>query len=237
MAIKAVLFDVGSTLLYPCPSVAETFADVAQARGHALTVRDVEPHMPAMNEFYEAEYLRDGDFWCSHEGSVAIWLDQYRYVCHLTGLAHDAEGIANDVQDAYWRADHWALYADVLDCLKELKARGLALGVVSNWDARLEELLRDLRLLPYFDTVVSSADVGYRKPDPMVFRLALERLGVDASCAVHVGDRPDADGDGAAAVGAHPIIVDRRGSEEDCAYCRVASLAEVAQVIERLNHQ
>ena len=71
---EAVFFDVGSTLIRPCPSVAETFARVAAERGHDLTVRDVEPHMPAMDAYYEAEYLRDGDFWCSHEGSVAIWL-------------------------------------------------------------------------------------------------------------------------------------------------------------------
>ena len=90
---EAVFFDVGSTLIRPCPSVAETFARVAAERGHDLTVRDVEPHMPAMDAYYEAEYLRDGDFWCSHEGSTAIWLDQYRYVCHLAGIGHDAEGV------------------------------------------------------------------------------------------------------------------------------------------------
>ena len=84
---EAVFFDVGSTLIRPCPSVAETFARVAAERGHDLTVRDVEPHMPAMDAYYEAEYLRDGDFWCSHEGSTAIWLDQYRYVCHLAASA------------------------------------------------------------------------------------------------------------------------------------------------------
>ena len=84
--VEAVFFDVGSTLIRPCPSVAETMARAAAERGHALTVRDFELHMPAMDAYYEAEYLRDGDFWCSHEGSTAIWLDQYRYVCHLAGI-------------------------------------------------------------------------------------------------------------------------------------------------------
>ena len=59
---KAVFFDVGNPLVRACPSVAETFARVAAERGHALTVRDVEPHMPALDAYYEAEYLRDGDF-------------------------------------------------------------------------------------------------------------------------------------------------------------------------------
>lgn len=231
MATKAVFFDVGSTLVHPSPSVAETFARVAQERGHALTARDVESHMPAMDAYYEAEYLRDGDFWCTHEGSTAIWLDQYRYVCHLAGIAHDAEGMAAAVHEAYRRADHWAVYPDVAGCLRELKARGLALGVVSNWDAGLEGLLRGLRLLPYFDVVVSSAMVGYRKPDPVIFDLACEQMGVDAALCAHVGDRPDADGDGASAASIRPIIVDRHDAEAGCGYERVTSLADVAELL------
>ena len=94
---RAVLFDVGSTLIRPCPSVAETMARVAAERGHALSVDDFAAHMPVMEAYYEAEYRRDGDFWCSQEGSTAIWLDQYRLVCRRMGLAHDAEGMARAV--------------------------------------------------------------------------------------------------------------------------------------------
>ena len=137
--VEAIFFDVGSTLIRPCPSVAETMARAAAERGHALTVRDFELHMPAMDAYYEAEYLRDGDFWCSHEGSTAIWLDQYRYVCHLAGIGHDAEGMAAAVNGAYRHAASWEVYADVAGCLRALKERGLALGVVSNWDAELED--------------------------------------------------------------------------------------------------
>lgn len=228
---QAVFFDVGSTLLFPSPSVAETMASVADKRGHALTVRDFEQYMPAMDAFYEAEYLRDGDFWCSHEGSTAIWLDQYRYVCHLAGISHDAEGMASSVHEAYRHEDHWEMYADVSACLRGLKQRGFALGVVSNWDAGLEGLLRDLRLLPYFDVVVSSAVVGYRKPNPVIFDVACEQMGVEASRAVHVGDRVDADGDGAAAAGIRPVIIDRHDVEQACEYERVAALTDLLELL------
>ena len=228
---EAVFFDVGSTLLFPCPSVAETLARVAAERGHDVTVRDMEPHMPAMDAYYEAEYLRDGDFWCSHEGSTAIWLDQYRYVCHLAGIGHDAEGVAQAAHACYRRANHWELYPDVAACLRALKEAGYLLGVVSNWDAGLEELLRDLRLLPYFDFVTSSAVVGYRKPNPVIFELACEQARVDPAAAVHVGDRPDADGDGAAAAGIRPIIIDRHDAEAACPYERVSTLADILDVL------
>ena len=78
-----------------------------------------------------------------------------------------------------------------------------------------------MQLLPYFDEVVSSAVVGYRKPDPVIFDLACERLGVGAAHVAHIGDRPDADGDGASAAGIRPIIIDRRDAETDCPHVRV----------------
>jgi putative hydrolase of the HAD superfamily len=84
-----------------------------------------------------------------------------------------------------------------LEAVRRLKRLGIALCVVSNWDVGLEEHLRALGLrLP----VVTSAEAGAPKPDPAVFRLALERLGVDAARALHVGDSPS-DEQGAAAAG------------------------------------
>ena len=228
---KAVFFDVGNTLVRACPSVAETFARVAAERGHALTVRDVEPHMPSLDAYYEAEYLRDGDFWCSHEGSVAIWLEQYRYLCHLTGIVHDAEGMARAVHETYRHAAGWEVFPDAEGCLRTLKRQGYALGVVSNWDAELEGLLRELRLLPYFDVVVSSAAVGHRKLDPVVFDLACEEAGVAPGDAVHVGDRPDADGEGAQRAGLRPVIVDRRDVEDGCPYERILTLTDLPRLL------
>lgn len=232
--IKAVLFDVGSTLIDPDPEIDGVFFEVASRRGHAIEHAAVRAHMPAVNRFYEEEYLRDGDFWCSHEGSVEMYLEMYRYLSHLCGLEHDAEGIAHQVNDAYLEPSSWRIIDDVPVCLKELKARRLRLGIVSNWSSNLEDLVRGLRMAPYFDEVVSSADVGYRKPNPMIFTVALERLALDATEVVHVGDRPDADGAGAEAAGIRPVIVDRGGSWAGCGYETVRSLAELGGLLERL---
>lgn len=229
--IRAVFFDVGDTLIHTCPSVAAAFARVAARRGHNLALREVEACMPTVDAYYEAEYLRDGDFWCSHEGSVEIWLEQYRYLCELTGIGHDAEGMAQEVHRVYSCGDGWRAFEDVEECLRTLKRRGYALGVVSNWDIGLEELLCELRLLPYFDVVISSAVVGYRKPNPVIFDLACEELGILACETVHVGDRPDADGDGAFQAGIRPVIIDRHGSCADCAYERIGTLEDLPELI------
>ena len=231
MDCQAVFFDVGATLLYPCPSVAETFTAVANERGHALTLEDVAPHMAAVDALYERKYKANGDFWCTHDGSINIWLEQYSYLCELTGIADDAESMSHAVRDRFCHADHWGVFDDVVECLGGLKAMGLQLAVISNWDDGLPALLAELGLSRYFDEVLASAAVGLRKPDPAVFEVACERLGVSIERCVHVGDRPDADGGGAAAAGVRPIIIDRGGTLVDCGYERVSALTEIPALV------
>lgn len=233
MCSKAVFFDVGSTLIYPSPSVGEMFKRVASDRGHVVDGSQVDAAMPEVDDYYEQEYVRDGDFWCSHERSVQIWKDMYTLLCHRVGLESDSEGISDDMYARYLLPSSWALYDDVKPCLQALKSAGYRLGIISNWDASLVDLIRGLKLLPYFDVVVPSAERGYRKPDPIIFDIALEEMGVRAEDAVHVGDLPEADG-AAAAVGITPVIIDRRNQQEGCGFIRVRSLEDLADLLEPL---
>ena len=84
-----------------------------------------------------------------------------------------------------------------LETVRRLRALGLALCVVSNWDCGLPEHLERLGIDL---AVVTSAEAGAEKPDPRIFRLALERLGVEPGRALHVGDSPE-DEEGARAAG------------------------------------
>lgn len=226
-----VFFDVGNTLLKDDPPVPEVFARVARRRGFDITVRDVEPHMAEVNEFYAAEYLRDGDFWCEHDRAVQLWLDMYTILADRCNLDGDIPGLAQAVYDEYLKPTNWSLFPDVSACLKGLKRRGFKLGVISNWDATLEHLLRSIGSLPYLDDVVASAAVGYRKPDPIIFEIALERMGVDSDHAVHVGDLPEADGDGASGAGIRPIIIDRAMRYQDCQYETIPVLTDLVSML------
>lgn len=229
MAYKAVFFDVGSTLIHPSPSVGEMFKLVARERGHQFDEGLVDSSMFEVDEYYDREYARDGDFWCSHERSVQIWKDMYTLLAHRCGLAHDAQGLSEDMYDRYLEGSSWSLYDDVLPCLKALKEAGYRLGIISNWDASLGSLVRKLGLESYFDVVLASAAWGFRKPDPAIFRLALEEMGVQAAEAVHVGDLPEADG-AASAVGIRPVIIDRKDLHAGCGHDRIDSLVKLADL-------
>ena len=231
--VTTVFFDVGGTLLFSDPGIPEVFARVARRRGHDIQTRDVEPYIPLIDEYYREQYLKDGDFWADHSRAVELWLDMYKILARETGVRHDAQGIADDVYEEYLDARNWSLFDDVEACLKGLKRRGFRLGVISNWDASLEGLVRGLGLLPYFDDVVASAAVNCRKPHREIFDIACERMGVSASEAVQVGDLPEADGDGARAAGMRAVIIDRAMKLEACDYPRIPVLTDLVSMLER----
>jgi putative hydrolase of the HAD superfamily len=87
-----------------------------------------------------------------------------------------------------------------VEVLSDLRGRGLAIAVVSNWDCSLGETLEQLGLTELVDLVVTSAEVGAAKPDPLIFHYAIERLAVTPGRALHVGDE-ESDRAGALAAG------------------------------------
>jgi putative hydrolase of the HAD superfamily len=98
--------------------------------------------------------------------------------------------------------------------------------IASNWDCSLPDWLAPLGLLELVDGVVTSADVGAAKPDPALFRRALELAGVPAAEAVHVGDSLDNDVEGARAAGIRPLLLVRQG-EPPAGVEALRSLAEL----------
>jgi putative hydrolase of the HAD superfamily len=115
-------------------------------------------------------------------------------------------------QALHERFDHgeiWRMYDDVPEVLVELRRRGLLLGIVSNWDTRLRRIVREIGLLPLVDFVKISAEVGRRKPDGAIFKKALAEAGVEPHEAMHVGDQPLEDVEGARAAGLRAVLIRR----------------------------
>jgi putative hydrolase of the HAD superfamily len=100
-------------------------------------------------------------------------------------------------------------YDDVRAALRRWRADGLPLVVVSNWDISLHDVLRATGLRDLVDDVVCSADVGRAKPDPAVFRRALDIVGLPPELVVHIGDGLEEDVAGARAAGIEPILLHR----------------------------
>ncbi len=214
MDVKAVFFDVGNTLLYPYPSVSEVCREVLLAAGHVRDIAAIDELMPLVDAYYEDRYREDDTFWTDECETSDVWVGMYSLLCRKLGIEEDAEHLAHRVYEEFGNPARWKAYDDVLPTLERLREEwDLRLGVISNWDRRLETILAGLGIANHLDTVVSSAVVGLHKPDPRIFEMACERLDVRPSEAVHVGDHHYADMLGARSVGMVPVLIDRTGVE------------------------
>lgn len=229
--LRAVFFDVGETLVHVDPSFAELFVKILADEGYERSLDDVRgasAHVYA--RFSEA--ARDRSMWTtSPERSRAFWMSVYDRMLDDLEVP-DRDGLAATLHREFTRLDNYALFEDVRPTLSELQAAGLLLGVVSNFEAWLEEWFGVHELLETFPVRVISGIEGVEKPDERIYRLALERAGVDAAEAAYVGDIPEFDVDPPAGLGMYAVLVDRRDRFPEHPGPRVRDLRELPAVLE-----
>lgn len=180
--------------------------------GHSCELDDIEAMMPLVDAHYEDAYSRDDSFWADEAATVEIWTGMYSMLGRRLGLGSESDVFAKKVFDEFGLEGRWEPFEDVLPALDRLASRGVRMAVISNWDSRLEGLLQTMGLTRYFETVISSAVVGLCKPDPRIFELACDRLGVASKEVAHVGDHHYADVVGASSAGLRPVLIDRTGT-------------------------
>jgi putative hydrolase of the HAD superfamily len=230
MPVRAVLFDAGETLVHPAPSFPELFAGVLSTRGIERSPEAViEASRAVFHRFSEA--ARDNDLWTtSPEASARFWKSVYARMIRELDIGA-ADGLADTLYEAFTDQRNYALFDDVAATLDALEAAGLALGIVSNFEAWLEDLLGSLGVRERFGVRVISGREGIEKPDPRIFTLAIERLGIDARDVAYVGDNPEFDIAPAHALGMTPVLIDRRGRFPDADGIRITDLRELAPIV------
>ncbi len=209
----AVLFDAGETLLRPEPSFPELIVTLLAARGLEVS-HDADWVDDALASVFRAMddlLVGKGVFSTSAERSRAFWTRVYTELLGELGVVDPDAGHANYLHDEFSKPEHYALFPDALPALRELAATGYTLGLVSNFEAWLMTLLERLGVLPLMSVVVVSGVEGIEKPDPEIFRLALDRIGTTPERAVYVGDNPRVDVEAALSLGMGAVLVDRRG--------------------------
>jgi 2-haloalkanoic acid dehalogenase type II len=165
----------------------------------------------------EMAYYRDH----AHEGRDERSLTELRQRC--AAIVSERLGTEISVEELI-DAIRFAVYPDVVPALDGLRDRGVRLIAVSNWDYALPRVLERCGLSERLDGTVTSAGVGARKPDPAIFRTALELAGCAPGEALHVGDTPEEDLAGARAAGIRALLIDRGGRNGD-----ISSLREIDQ--------
>jgi putative hydrolase of the HAD superfamily len=204
-----VTFD-GTGTLFHGPRMASIYAEVFVR--HGLSAEPEALDRVIRTVWQELSCRTDGSrdrFGAHPEGPRGWWGRFVERVAEHLDLPAPGPFVAAELYDRFARGDAWELYPGALSVLRALRGDGFALALISNWDDRLERVSEELGLASLLDAVVHSSGVGFEKPDPRIFRAALSRLGVEAGDAVHVGDRPKEDVEGAVAVGMFGVLIDR----------------------------
>ncbi|HKC23448.1 MAG TPA: HAD-IA family hydrolase [Thermoanaerobaculia bacterium] len=262
--IRAVSFDAGQTLVHPEPSVESVYRESFARHGLVVSADDVRRAVHATWSDVNARAAAGApDRWRGEDGqrrsrapreptsadapdTSSVGLPQAehgfwrRFVAHIyagCGGGETPEALLAELVAYFADESHWAVYPDARAVIGELKARGLTLLVISNWDSSLPALLHRLELAPLFDFVVVSAVVGHSKPSGRIFEEALRLVELPAPAVLHVGDSLKDDYDGARAAGLAALLLDRHGRAPEGVEAirslteipeRIASLAESA---------
>lgn len=116
--------------------------------------------------------------------------------------------------------------------LQRLADKGFRLGVISNSEGKVAQIMKELRLAHFFETIVDSFLVGVDKPDPKIFHIGLDRLGVAPAEAMYVGDLYEVDVIGARRAGLTPVLYDPHNMYPEKSDCRkITSLMELGRVV------
>lgn len=217
--IQAVSFDAGGTLIEPCPSVGEIYAEMAGRFG----MKDLSADW--LNRQFAAVWKAKGDF----DYSTEAWYGVIRHTFAERAVELPS-GFYPALYERFTDPGVWHVFEDVRPTLDVLASQGIPLAVVSNWDPRLRPLLKDLRLAGYFDTIVPSCEIAFHKPSEVIFQVLVRRLGLPAEEILHVGDHYREDVEGARSAGLQALQLARQadGQWPD----RIRSLLELPALIE-----
>jgi putative hydrolase of the HAD superfamily len=209
----AILFDLGSTLIY----FNASWPEVTQRASQALFDQLARDGLQLDREpFIDTFRNRLNDYYVERDTEFIEYTTTYilKDVLEAWGYPAPSDGILRRALDAMYTVSqkHWQPEDDAHATLQTLHALGYQLGIISNAgdDKDVQTLVDQAQLRPYFGLVLSSAALGIRKPNPRIFMFALERLGVAPVRAAMIGDTLGADILGAQNAGIFDIWITRR---------------------------
>jgi putative hydrolase of the HAD superfamily len=208
--VRAVFFDIGGTLIHPDPSFAALLARVCRDHGLPVEPSDAERAEPAVWARIAKRTDAGRGFSLSPDRSHGFWLWVYQVFIEELGYGHlGRSDLPQRLFNTFTRMESYRLYDDARPTLARLRSAGYTLGVISNWEQWLGQLMLHLEIASYFDVTIVSGVAGFEKPDPRIFLRALADTGVGPEAAAHVGDSPHDDVEGARRVGMLGVLLDR----------------------------
>ena len=228
--VRAVFFDAGQTLLDADPPVVKVYRDAFAAWGVTAPEESVHDAVHGTWREVASRRARGEEEWSIGGGEAHFWRRFVAEVFERVGGGALPDALLAGLVRHFRKAAHWRVYAEVPGVLAALRAGGIRLLVVSNWDSSLPPLLQELGLTAYFDGILVSTLFGASKPGRAIFDEAVRLAGVGHAEALHVGDSLHDDYHGAREAGLRALLVDRSGQ----APAGVEAVSSLDEVLERV---
>ena len=201
---RAVFFDVDFTLIHPGPAFqGHGYADACARHGVRVDAARFDAAVAAAS----ATLHNEGG---AYDPRVFIEFTS-RIIEGMGGAGEGVVRAATDLYEAWSACHHFTLYEEVPEVLRDLRADGYRIGLITNSERSFDVFERHFELHGLFDVAISSSDHGFMKPHPSIFEEGLRRAGVAAGEAVMVGDSVPHDIQGALRLGMRGILVARSG--------------------------
>jgi len=232
--LRVIFFDAVGTLIETRDSVGEIYSRVAREFGF-----EAEPQTLQQNFAYSFRRQPPLAFPAGAPDALLSglekgwWRNLVKAVFADLGSFPRFEEFFGEIFERFRGREFWRVYDDVASALIELRHRKPKLGVISNFDSRLYDVLQACGIDRFFDSVHISTRVGAAKPDPAIFQAALNFHAVEARQAWHVGDSAREDVEGATAAGINAILLDRDNRfAENAPAPRITSLNQLVTLFE-----
>jgi putative hydrolase of the HAD superfamily len=217
----AVFFDAVGTLIFPEPPAATIYAEMGHQHGSRLSAADIAPRFAVA--FRRQEELDEVLGWrTSEEREVERWR---AIVTEVLDDCREGEACFRELFEHFRRPSAWRVADDAAATLQTLAKQGQILGLASNYDSRLRDVVAGLPALAPVRHLAISSEIGWRKPAPQFFEALMKLVGLPPARLLLVGDDRVNDYEGARAAGLAAILVDRQG-KHPTATC-IARLSEL----------
>lgn len=232
MTIKAVFFDAAGTLIKPVRGVGQSYVDFAAQYHVDVAVAEISKRFRSCFEC--APRLA---FPGATNGTIEAlerewWKRLVADIFRPWGPIARFDDFFDELFAYFAQPGAWTLYPEVNETLDALRRRGLVLGVISNFDSRLVQILNGLGIGSSFHDIFVSSRMGYAKPDRKLFHAVLERYALRPEESVHVGDSEINDRQGATNAGLRGLLVDRRKAPDAADPGLVTSLKSIIGLLE-----
>jgi len=236
-SIRVVFFDAAETLFHVHGSVGEIYLEHAVQFGFQKT----PDSLPAIRQAFGRAFreapppiFAATDPAHIKQSERLWWFDIVHNVFYRVGMFERFDDFFDQVFQVFEEPASWKLFPETRSTLSLLREQGLELGIVSNFDSRLFTLLRGLGIEQAFDTITISSLSHAAKPAPKIFLSALEKHAIDPAEALHVGDSPRDDVEGATKAGLKALLLDRRGEYRGPPVQTIRTLDEIPTLLTRL---